>query len=355
MKIYYKSSLGVEKLFSAILGIEGVSKVSYERVVKGLIQTSLRGVDSHGIRLFPHYVKALKAGRINGNPNFNFKKTSPTTGILDADHAFGHSAGMEAVSHVKKMSSESGSGHVAIKHSTHFGAAAYYALELANFDLMGWCFTHADSLMLSHNGTRPYLGTNPYCFAAPCKGEDPFCLDMATTSISYNEVNRYKEDNEKIPIGLIADKKGEATSDTDKFGSLFPIGGYKGFGLSMVIEILCSQLSGMPFGHSIVPMFSSPISQKRNLGHFISGIKIDCFQSVDQFKTNMKEMLDQIRSEPSKDKNKKVKVPNDPEKIKFKERSELGIPIKEVDWNAFVALSKEYDLIFQEDKIEEAK
>ena len=118
------------------------------------------------------------------------------------------------------------------------------------------------SLMLSYNGKRPYLGTNPYCFAAPCKDEPPFCLDMATTNISFNQVKKHREDSIPIPGGFAADKSGKETFDANQAASLFPIGRYKGFGLSMMIEVLCSQLSGMPYGRSIVPMFTAPLEEE---------------------------------------------------------------------------------------------
>ncbi len=339
----------VEKFMCAILSSENVQDSVSQYVANGLVQTSLRGVDSHGIRLFPHYVRALKSGRINGNPNFHFKKTSLTTGVLDADDTFGHAAGMEAVKHVIKMSEVAGSGHVIIKNSTHFGSAAYYALALAEKDLLGWSFTHADSLMLSYNGKRPYLGTNPYCFAAPCKDEPPFCLDMATTNISFNQVKKHREDSIPIPGGFAADKSGKETFDANQAASLFPIGRYKGFGLSMMIEVLCSQLSGMPYGRSIVPMFTAPLEEKRKLGHFISGIRINCFQPVEKFKQRMKEMMDEIRSEPFISDDGPVRVPNDPEKQAFNYRIKNGIPINKIDWDEFSNLANEYDINFSED------
>ena len=124
MRTYFKNASDIENFIINILQNENVEDITAKRVAEGLVQTSLRGVDSHGIRLFPHYVKSLKAGRINGKPNFKFQETSPTTGILDADHTFGHSAGIEAVKYVKEMAYESGSGHIAIKNSTHFGSVA---------------------------------------------------------------------------------------------------------------------------------------------------------------------------------------------------------------------------------------
>ena len=112
-----------------------------EYVAEGLIQTSVRGVDSHGVRLLAHYLEGVKKGRINPNPKYKFKKTSSSTGILDADHTFGHAAGMEAAKKAIALAKDAGTGHVAVYNSSHFGAAAYYALEIASHDMIGMSFT----------------------------------------------------------------------------------------------------------------------------------------------------------------------------------------------------------------------
>jgi len=150
-------------------------------VSESLIQTSLRGVDSHGIRLLPHYLRAIDSGRINPKPSYNFTKTSNSTVKLDADHTFGHAAGAEGMLKAISLANKNGMGSIVVYNSTHFGAAAYFSLLAANQNMIGISFTHADSLMLSYFGKRAYFGTNPICFAAPCEGEEPFCLDMATS------------------------------------------------------------------------------------------------------------------------------------------------------------------------------
>ncbi|MCA9408044.1 MAG: Ldh family oxidoreductase, partial [Candidatus Omnitrophica bacterium] len=228
----------IENFILQVLLKNGVDESVAKHVAQGLVQASLRGVDSHGIRLFPHYVRAMKAGRINSKPNFQFDQTSPSTGILDADDTFGHAAGMEAVSKAIELAKSAGSANISVKKSTHFGAAAFYALEIAKHDMIGMSFTHADSLMLSSNGNRPYFGTNPICIAVPCEGEEPFCLDMATTTISFNAVLQHREDKKDVPVGTCADSEGNPTIDSAKASFLQPIGQYKGFGLGMMVEIL---------------------------------------------------------------------------------------------------------------------
>ena len=156
--------------FNILIGIGVRADVSHE-VTNCLIETSLRGVDSHGINLLPHYINAVMAGRINPNPDFKFRKTSATSGILDADHSFGHAAGSLAMKKAIMMSERFGSGFVTVYNSSHFSACSYYSLQAARKDMIGIAATHTDSLMLSARGKRAFLGTNPISFTFLCEGE----------------------------------------------------------------------------------------------------------------------------------------------------------------------------------------
>ncbi len=194
--------------FHGVLKSLSVDQTVAHHVVEGLVQTSLRGVDSHGIRLFPHYAKVVKAGRVNGHPKYQFHKGGNSVGRLDADHTYGHAAGAEAMKYVSEMASQTGCGAVAVFNSSHFGSAAYCGLMAAEKDMIGISLTHADALMLSTHGIRAFFGTNPICVTAPVEGEEPFCLDMATTTITWNKVKMHRERNQPLAPGLAADAKG---------------------------------------------------------------------------------------------------------------------------------------------------
>jgi len=157
----------IRNFLYTILKQEEVEGFSANAVADGLVHASLRGVDSHGIRLFPHYLAALKGGRINGKPQFSFDKTSESTGILDADNAFGHAAGLRAVKEVVDLADKAGMGSVSVKRSTHFGAASFFGLEIAKHDMLGFSFTHSDPLIPPTGGKKPFLGNNPICFWKP--------------------------------------------------------------------------------------------------------------------------------------------------------------------------------------------
>jgi ureidoglycolate dehydrogenase (NAD+) len=329
----------------------GVNNDVAEYVADGLIQTSLRGIDSHGISLLPHYLKAVKGGRINPNPNYKFRRTSPSTGLLDADHTFGHAAGMEAAKKAIELAREAGTGHIAVYNSSHFGAAAYYALEIAKNDMIGMSFTNTDALIKTYAGRRPFLGNNPICITAPCKDEEPFCLDMSTSIITFNKIRQLRTEGLQAPLGVGSNKEGIETTDPNEITMLSPIGSYKGYGLAMAVEILCSLLTGMPYGPHIPKMFEAPMSQKRYLGHFISAIRIDSFQDKEVFKERLSELINELRNEPAFDKKVPIQVGGDPEKKTAEERRKIGIPIKENILKIFLNIDKEYNIDLLDNEI----
>lgn len=313
-----------------------------EYVAEGLVSTSLRGVDSHGIRLLPHYLEGVRRGRINPDPVFRFNKTSPSTGMLDADHTFGHAAGIVAAEKAVRLAEKAGSGHVAVYNSTHFGAAAYYSIEIAKHDMIGVSFTHADALVRSHGGVRPFLGTNPLSFAAPCDGEGPFCLDMATSAITFNRIRQLRESGLKAPDGTGADITGSETIEPNEIEMLLPVGAHKGYGLGMMVEILCSMLTGMPYGPHITNMFKASMSEKRFLAHFVMAIRIDCFQDKDIFKKRLARMIRELRNEPRASDKEPVMVAGDPEKRAAKERLSSGIPLALTEYEALKVSARYY-------------
>ena len=338
----------IKKFMYEILLKQNCDKHTAMYVSQGLADTSLRGVDSHGIRLFPHYVHAIKNSRINGNPNYTYDKNYSSSFILDADHTFGHAAGAVAMLKAVETAQNTGIAAIAVKNSSHFGAAACYSLLAAEKNCIGISFTNATSLMRSSNGIRSYFGANPLCFAAPIEGEDPLCLDMATTKITWNKVKLSIEQGDVLPTNCASDENGKLTIDPLLAKYLEPIGGYKGYGLSIIIDILCSMLTSMPSGKYISDMYGDPINEKRFLGHFFIAINIAAFENINVFKSRMKKMVNEARQEPVEKNSQSVMVPGDPEKIELKERLRHGIPINDnlIDKLSGLAASHSVDINF---------
>ncbi len=339
-KIDYEKLLSLSNI---LLKSAGLDDFSLNAVSEGLCQTSLRGVDSHGIKLLPHYVKSAIAGRKNPRPNFKIINHYPSILSLDADDAFGHAAGMKAVEIGTEAAEKFGISAVAVKNSSHPGAMACMTLVGAKKGFISIGFTHADALMLSHSGTRSFFGTNPLSIAVPRIETHPYCLDMATSMISWNKLLSYRKKNAPVETGLAANDEGISTNDANEAKSLFPAGGYKGFGLASMIEIFCGIYNGMEYGRNIPPMYTTPIGLKRKLGQFYIFLKLDGAVKEDYFLKLMQDLTNDVRNEPSKN-GESVKLPNDPEIEYEKIRLKEGIPLDEDFCDSVNKLLEQFNL-----------
>ena len=325
--------------FGRILDELHVARPSGQDVVASLLQTSLRGVDSHGIELFPHYVRAVRAGRINAQPKLEFEQTGLSTAALEADHAFGHHAGALAIDRAIDIAEQSGVGAVSVRNSTHFGAAAYFALRAAERGHLGFAFTNADALMKPPGGRGAFLGTNPVCFTAPLLREGPLCLDMATSLVSWNKVKGRRISGEALGADWAFDSDGAPTIDAVAARTLNPAGGYKGQGLSIMVEILCGALAGGPMATEILPMFAAPIESKRHISHFFVAMDVARFVDREVFRERLQGLVDALRAMPPLD--GRVLAPGDPEKAALEDRSRDGIPISDAQFAALLDVGVE--------------
>jgi ureidoglycolate dehydrogenase (NAD+) len=330
----------LKPLFALHLGAVGVDRESVAHVTDSLLQTSLRGVDSHGIQLFPHYVRAARAGRINISPQISIQERGASTAVLDADHAFGHRSGAMAIDHAIDLAAKTGVGAVSVRNSSHFGAAAYFALRAAERGFLGFAFTNADSLVKAFNARRAVFGTNPICFTAPLLKEGPLCLDMATSVISWNKVRVRQASGLQLQPEWAYDIDGLSTTDPALARSLSPTGGYKGFGLGMMVEILCGLIAGGPVGGEILAMYGAPIEARRSISHFLMAIDVARFVDLGAFRARLQALVDEIRAMPATAES--VMVPGDPEKRTFVERTSAGIPVPQAVLDSLCDVSPDF-------------
>lgn len=328
----------LRRFLGKLCGKAGISRPDATCLVEGLIETSLRGVDSHGVRLMPHYMRAVAFGRVDSAAKPVFKRTGRSAGVLDARHGFGIPAGIAAMDKAVMVARATGLGAVAVKNSSHFGAAAIFALHAARKNMIGFACTHSDALVFPYGGARVFLGTNPVCFAAPCVGRHPFVLDMATSRISWNKLREHRTRNAKLGPALAADRRGVTCTDPHVAVGLLPAADYKGYGLGLVVEILCSTLTGMPAGPQISRMF--PVDgRRRRLGHFFMAIDINRFTDIRSFRSRLSALLKALRTVPPAPGAKKVQVAGDPEWSCYADRSRHGIPISCEELADFVSVA----------------
>jgi ureidoglycolate dehydrogenase (NAD+) len=311
-------------------------------VASALTATSLRGVDSHGIRLIVHYVKVVKGGRINACPRLSFQQTGPGTGIVDADNGFGHHASFFAMEHAEGLARDTGISAVSVINSSHFGSAGCYALHAAQRDLIAIAVCNSDSFVLPHDGIRPFHGTNPLAFAAPVPNERPYLVDMASSVIPWNRVQDLLNEHMELPPDVSVDSRGRPTTDPERSAALLPLGGirygYKGAALASMIEVLSAVITGMPHCSRLLPMGGPDLATHRRLGHFFIVIDPARFVSRSAFAGAMEAYLADLRAQDGRE-GARVLAPGDREWAVEDEREKFGIPVNDQLKRDFEALA----------------
>jgi len=311
-------------------------------VADALTEASLRGVDSHGIRLLIHYVHVVKAGRINPDPQLSFSVSGPSTGLVNGDNGFGHYASFLAIDHAMSLARETGVAAIVVTHSSHFGAAGCYVLRAARHGFAALGTSNSDSFVLPHDGVRAFHGTNPIAFAAPVPGARPFLMDMATSAIPWNRVQDLKMRRRPMPADVSVDARGEATLDPEQSAALLPLGGrrfgFKGAALAAMAEVLSAVMTGMPHCGRLLGMAGPDFSTPRHLGHLFLVIDPKRFVSAEVYEAGMHAYLNDLRSQPSRP-GTCVLAPGDREWVVQAQRIEHGIPLSEPLVQAFDELA----------------
>jgi ureidoglycolate dehydrogenase (NAD+) len=308
------------------LEVCGVPATDARIVADGLVQTSLWGIDSHGIARLPHYVRRLRAGSIEAKPEMQFQRTGPCTGQFDGGHGLGilvcHRAMHEAIA----LAKENGLGIVGCSHSTHCGAIGLYGRQAASEGLIGLALTHSDAFVVPTNGKFAFAGTNPICIAVPSASGEPVCVDMATSAVPINRVMNARREGKSLPAGLAFDANGDPTIDPHHVAGLAPMAAHKGYALGFLIDILCGPLNGMPYGPHIPAMYGD-LSARRNLGSLMAAIDPARFAGGAALADTVAEMAADARRQPTRDSGAEVLAPGDPEYRAQRRREREGVPL----------------------------
>jgi ureidoglycolate dehydrogenase (NAD+) len=307
-------------------GAAGLLPDNAALLADSLVQTSLWGIDSHGVALLPHYLDRLANGTIRARPQLDFRQTGPATTLIDADQGHGIVVAHRAMAEAVRLAREQGVGAVGVKNSSHCGAIGLYTRTAARAGCVGFAVTHADSVAVPHGGRRPFFGTNPISFAFPRAGGEPLCLDMATTSIPFGRVRNARREGHRLPADTAVDAQGAFTTDPDAAIAVAPLGGreygYKGYALALVIDLLCGPLLGNPYGPHLTPMFAA-LQRPRHIGAFFIALDPQRFAGGSALAAQIEAMARELAAEPGA-----PRLPGDPELEVAAQRGRDGVPIE---------------------------
>jgi ureidoglycolate dehydrogenase (NAD+) len=297
-------------------------------IASSLVQTSLWGIDSHGIARLGHYLSRIEAGSIETRPKIRVRRTGPCSAQLDGAHGHGIIVCHRAMDEAMALAKKNGIGVVGVSNSTHSGASALYGRKAARAGLIGIAFTHSDAFVAPHGGTKKFLGTNPICITVPTGNPNrPLCLDMATSAVPFNRIMNYRRENRPLQAGWALDTQGKPTLDPHAVGCLLPLAGHKGYAMAFMIDLLCGPLNGMPFGPHIPEMYTG-LSKRRRLGSFFMALDPARFVGGKKLPAVATRMAREARSQPPASSSEPVLAPGDPEHLSAERRARDGIPVE---------------------------
>ena len=317
-----------------------------------LVTADLRGVESHGIaRLYPYYISRLKQGYMNPQANPHIIGNFGATFNMDGENGLGHVACHTAMKKCIDLAREFGIGIGGIKNSNHFGIAGYYSMMALQEGMIGICISNSQPLALPTFSKKRLLGTNPLSIAVPAGKSQPFVLDMATSVVPIGKIEVHKRKGIKVPPEWGADSKGRATSDPAQIlegGGLFPLGGpeetggYKGYGLSAVIDILAGVLTGSSFLSGVLNARVSP--DPCGVGHFVAAIQADAFMDMTEFKGRMDQFIEELKTAPLAEGCDKIYIAGEKEFLQWEQNMRDGVPVHTKVWEELTSLCSEHDI-----------
>jgi len=318
-----------------------------------LVSADAYGIPSHGVGRLRRYVSGLETGLMLSRESGVTLMETPASLVIDARGAMGPPVSVRVMGRVIEKAREAGAAFGAVRNSNHFGIAGYYARMALAEDMLGIAMTNTAALGVPTFGREAFFGTNPIAFAAPSDTEDPFVLDMSTTVVTRGKVEVYERRGGELPEGWAVDHTGKSARDPGSLlagmqerlgGGILPLGGldtllggHKGYGLAVMVDILCALLSGGPFGRDV---YDTPESSAR-VSHFFGAIRIDRFRDPGEFRADMDRMLRELRACPPAEGRDRVWFAGLPEAEHERETGRRGVPLSSKTWSMLRELAAE--------------
>lgn len=296
-----------------------------------MLAADLRGMSGHGILRLPAYVQRITEGGYNLTPDIRIVHETPTSALVDGDNGLGQVVVSFAVATALDKAAASGMAWVGMRGSNHAGAGGVYAAMAAERDMIGLYMAVGNANhMPPWGGTEALLSTNPIAAAIPAGQEPPVVLDMATTVVSYGRVKVAAERGEVMPEGWVVRPDGTPITDPADAhdGFLVPIGGYKGYGLNLIIGMLAGVLNGGAFGRDVLD-FNADFASPTNTGQLIMVVRPDLFRPLDEFKAEMDEHLRALKTSAVGPGQPPIRVPGDRVVERAQDMHDNGVPLQE--------------------------
>jgi len=324
-----------------ILMKAGVKTKDADIIAETLICADLRGVKSHGIVRLSTYVEKIEKGIVSLGANMEFERNSGAIALLDAKNSIGQVAGFKAMNTAIDMARIYGIGLVGVKNSNHFGIASYYSMLALKEEMIGVVITNSSPAIAPYGSNTPLLGTNPLSISIPSNGK-PIVLDMSMSTVARGRIRYAALTGMEISEGWGLDAKGNATTNPNEAlkGSLVPIGGVKGSGLALIIDLLCGVLTNTCLTGEVKNI--TDMSGPSKTGHMFCAISISKFINIDLFKNDVGVIISNIKS-LDKAAASEIFMPGEIEHDLEVKRKKEGVPIEQDVIKSLNAFANKYN------------
>ena len=261
-----------------IFAAAGVPSRSVSTVAEALVDADRRGIPSHGVMLVPMYVDRIRQGSVSTQEEAEVVLDAGAIAVLDAHHMLGQLSGDQAMELAVSKARSHGIGAVTVRRAFHFGGAFRYVQAAARAGCVGVAAANTRPLMPAPGGASPVVGNNPLAFGIPNGDEEPVVLDMALSEAALGKIRLAASEGREIPDTWATDPDGQPTTDPEAAiaGMLLPIGGPKGYGLALVVDVLTGVLSGGGFGAGVKGMYADT-SVPNDCSHFFLALHVESF------------------------------------------------------------------------------
>ena len=350
----------LERFMHDTLVAAGVPAPDADIITDVLIESDKRGIDSHGIgRLKPIYIDRIDKGILNPVTTIEVVKDEKTAAVLDGHDGMGHVVAHKAMEMAIAKAEEYGMGMVAVRNSSHYGIAGYYATMATKEGMIGVSGTNARPSIAPTFGVENMLGTNPLTFGIPTDDPFPFVLDCATSVSQRGKIEVYGRAGKDIPPGWVIDENGNTRTDTEAIlvdltkgkAALAPLGGigtdgagYKGFGYATVVEILSAALQDSPYLKELTGKDKDGKDRPYHLGHFFMAINPDFFMGKALFRRVATSILNELRESRKAPGEKRIYTAGELEWEARGYREKYGCPVPKSLQDVIDTLSKRFSL-----------
>ena len=329
-------------LIDAFVGY-GVPRKDAEICADVLLESDRRGIESHGCNRFkPIYIDRIVAGIQKPVTKIDILKETPTTVVLDANDGMGMVASHTAMEMIIEKAKKFGMAAAAVRNSTHYGIAGYWATMATKAGLIGMTGTNARPSIAPTFGVENMLGTNPLTIGLPTDEPFPFMIDCATSITQRGKIEYFAREGKPTPAGMVIGRDGSALTDSEQIlvdlttgsAALAPLGGigdelagYKGYGYATVVEVLSAALSAGNFLKMLTGKDENGNQKPYGLGHFFIVIDPEAFMGLDTFKKTCGDILRQLRASekaPGKD---RIYTAGEKEYLVWLDRKDKGVPV----------------------------